>query len=81
MLTKLGRRMHERKEDFNEETESIKKNQSQLKNTITEMKNTVEGIHQVTGCRRENSEDRVVKITQSEKEKKVSKKRGQHKAY
>ena len=44
------------------------------------MKNTVEGIHQVTGCRRENSEDRVVKITQSEKEKKVSKKRGQHKA-
>ena len=45
MLTKLGRRMDEPKENFNDEIESIKKNQLQLKNTITEIKNTVEGIH------------------------------------
>ena len=73
MLTKLGRRMDEPKENFNEETESIKKNQLQLKNTITEMKNTVEGIHSRLEDAEEwisDSEDRVVKITQSEQEKK-----------
>ena len=76
MLTKLGRRMDEPKENFNEEIESIKKNQLQLKNTITEIKNTVEGIHSRLEDAEEwisDSEDRVVKITQSEQEKKESK--------
>lgn len=38
MLTELGRGIVEHSENFNKETENIKKNQSVLKNTITEMK-------------------------------------------
>ena len=49
-----------------------KNNQSELENTITEMKNTLEGINSRLGDTEEcinDLEGRIMKITQSEKQK------------
>lgn len=47
MLTE-DRRMHERSDDFNKETETIRRYQieaTELKNTITALKNTIKGFN------------------------------------
>ena len=42
MLTELRRRMNEHNENFNKETENIRKNQTEI---INELKNTLEGFN------------------------------------
>lgn len=42
VLTKLGRRINEDRENFNKEIENTRNYQSELKNTICEMKNMPE---------------------------------------
>ena len=69
-LTELGKRMYEHSENFNKELENIEKNQSKLKNTITEMKMALEGTNSRLGDTEEwipSLEDRIIKITQLDK--------------
>ena len=45
LLSELGKRIEEHRENFNKELGNIKRNQSELKNTITQMKSTQEGMN------------------------------------
>ena len=45
LLSELGKRIDEHRENFNKELGNIKRNQSELKNTITQMKSTQEGMN------------------------------------
>ena len=78
MLTDLGRRMDELRENINKEMEDIKNNQSEMKNTILEMKNSLEGLK----SRVEDTEERVSELderleeiiqTEQIKEKRIKK--------
>lgn len=72
MLTELRKRKDEHSENFNKEIGSMKMGQSEQKNTLTEVKNTLEGINSRLGDKEQISdlEDKIMKITQSESEKK-----------
>jgi len=67
MLTELGKRTDNLKEDFNKGTENIKMNQSELKNT-TGNENTIEAISKLEDAEERISEleDRVVESDQAE---------------
>ena len=74
MLIEFGKWLDKYCENFNKDIK-LKRNKSELKNIITEMKNTLEGINNrlndTDGCIR-HLEDRIMKNTQSEKQKKNS---------
>lgn len=49
LLSELGKRIDEHRENFNKELGNIKRNQSELKNTIPQMKSTLEGMSNRVG--------------------------------
>ena len=53
MLTDLGKKMDEYREDYNRARNYKKKNQSELKNITTEIKNILEGINSRSNDREE----------------------------
>ena len=70
MLTELGERKDEYSESFNKELENIKKTKSEMKNSIAEIKKKILGLNSRLGHTEEfisDLEDRIMKITQSEK--------------
>ena len=64
MLTDLGRRMEELRENFSGDLENIRKNQSELNNTIIEIKNT-RGNQQRLDDTEEQKSDWVISTTLS----------------
>lgn len=70
VLTELGKRTDNLKEDFNKGTENIKMNQLELKNT-TGNENTTEGISRLEDAEERISEleDRVVESDQAEEQR------------
>ena len=68
MLTELGRRMDEHNENFNKETENIRKYQTEI---IIELKNTLQGFNiRIDEVEEQISEleDKTMKLTQTEQQ-------------
>ena len=55
-----------RTQNFNKETENIKKNQSKLKNIITKMKSTLQGINRLVTAEEWQQSDNVMGSSQAE---------------
>ena len=74
MLTELRRKMDENGENFNEETEDIRKFQievTELENAITELRNTVDEAKERIGELKDRSEELIQSENKEEKRMKI----------